>query len=159
MIFLGVSRLLSSSPKSTLWTLWYRHVWVGHTDYWDGSSTPLHLLLEHFPNSLFAPDVNSLQCCRAKRRWRAGSGFPLKRQSNELSLCECFASFLIDPTEELTSCFFFLIECPRMSLTRRKNAKIWPKKLISILRLWSWCGVDLDNVNAQWPLCHTCCVR
>lgn len=55
MILLGVSQLLSSSPKTTLWTLWYRHV-RGHSNYWTAPPHDFNLLF--FPtNSLFALEV------------------------------------------------------------------------------------------------------
>lgn len=50
--------------------------------------------------SLLALDVNSLQCCGAKHRWRAGCDFLQQKQSNRLSLWWCI--FLISSSEKPT---------------------------------------------------------
>lgn len=58
-------------------------------------SHPLNMYLVEVANSLFATGITSLRWCSVKRRLRAGNDFLLKEQPNKISLCQCFALFLI----------------------------------------------------------------
>lgn len=99
--------------------------------------TEIHAITDLFCAWAIARLHPFLQLCGAKCRWATGSDFLLMKQSEEVSLCRCFAYFLIDPLRVFVEC------CSQ----GRENARSRKKKSISILRLQSGGAESLHSVT------------
>lgn len=91
----------------------------------------------------------SLSRCGVKCRWRAGSDFPLRKESNKPSYMSSggtsWSNREINKSLVCFILFIFLITWPRLLFTEGNNAGSWPKKIKKMLKKQSLSDLHLQE--------------